>query len=93
MAVAAPYAFHVHAKDFLFKPGNQIDPGDGWFKSRGGHYLRGTIVGHGVVPVAQCAAMLKKAGYDGFLSLEFEGMEDNLTALKAGYAYLRRVTD
>ena len=37
--------------------------------------------------------MLKKAGYDGYLSLEFEGMEDNLTALKAGLAYLRRVTE
>ena len=36
---------------------------------------------------------LKKAGYDGYLSLEFEGMEDNLTALKAGLAYLRRVTE
>ena len=93
VAVAAPYAFHVHAKDFLYKPGTQPCPGDGWFQTRGGNHVRGTIVGHGVIPVAQCAQMLKKAGYEGYLSLEFEGMEDNLTALKAGLAYLRRVTE
>ena len=37
--------------------------------------------------------MLKNAGYEGFLSIEFEGMEDNLTALEAGLDYLRRVTE
>ena len=93
VAIAIPYAFHVHAKDFLYKKGSEIDPGDGWFKSRGQNYVRGTIVGHGVIPVAQCVAMFKAAGYDGYLSLEFEGMEDNLTALKAGYKYLRRCAE
>ena len=83
----------MHAKDFLFKPGTQPNPGAGWFKTRGENHIRGTIVGHGVIPVAQCVAMLKNAGYDGFLSLEFEGLEDNLIALKAGYDYLRRVAN
>ena len=90
VGIAAPYAFHVHAKDFLIKPGTQIDPGMGWFRSRGGNYLRGTIAGHGSVPIAQCLHTLKKAGYDGFLSLEFEGMEETLDAIEAGYAYLKR---
>jgi sugar phosphate isomerase/epimerase len=93
VGIAAPYAFHVHAKDFLKKPGTEIDPGMGWFRSRGGNYLRGTVAGHGTVPVAQCVSVLKKAGYDGFLSLEFEGMEENLTAIEAGYAYLKRIID
>ena len=79
-----PYAFHVHAKDFLLKSGGCIDPGEGWFRSRGQNFLRGTVVGHGVVPVAQCIAILKTAGYDGWLSLEFEGHEDNLPALRHG---------
>ncbi len=90
VAIALPYAFHVHAKDFLFKSGSEIDPGKGWFMSRGMNYLRGTILGHGVIPVAQCIKMFKAAGYDGYLSLEFEGLEDNLTALELGHAYLRR---
>ncbi|MBO4298177.1 MAG: sugar phosphate isomerase/epimerase [Clostridia bacterium] len=93
LAVAAPYAFHVHAKDFLYKPGTQPSPGAGWFDTRGGNHIRGTIVGHGVIPVAQCVAMLKNAGYEGFLSLEFEGLEDNLTAIKAGYEYLRAIAN
>ena len=92
VGIAAPYAFHVHAKDFLIKSGNGTDPGHGWFRSRGGNYLRGTIVGHGEIPVVQCVHILKNAGYQGWLSLEFEGMEDNLSAVEAGLAYLRRIT-
>ena len=93
LGTAIPYAFHVHAKDFLRKPGSDINPGMGWFRSRGGNYIRGTVVGNGVIPVAQCVQMLKNAGYEGFLSIEFEGMEDNLTALEAGLDYLRRVSE
>ena len=93
VSIALPYAFHVHAKDFLFKKGSEVDPGEGWFQSRGKNYVRGTVVGHGVIPVWQCAKMFKAAGYEGYLSLEFEGMEDNLAALKAGYAYLRRCAE
>ncbi len=89
--IAAPYAFHVHAKDFLLKPGTHLEPGAGWFRSRGGNYLRGTIAGHGAIPIAQCAAVLSRAGYDGWLSLEFEGMEETLPAIEAGYAYLKRI--
>ncbi len=90
VAAAIPYAFHVHAKDFLYKKGSEPNPGEGWFMTRGQNHIRGTIVGHGVIPVAQCIAMLKSAGYDHWISLEFEGLEDNMTALKAGHAYLRR---
>ncbi|MBO5883857.1 MAG: sugar phosphate isomerase/epimerase [Clostridia bacterium] len=91
VAIAAPYAFHVHAKDFLFKSrGEGVKP-EGFFETRGGNYLRGTVVGHGVVPIVNCISILKKAGYDGYISLEFEGAEDNMFALEAGYKYLRSV--
>ena len=91
VAIAAPYAFHVHAKDFIFKSRGDvagIKP-EGFFESRGGNYLRGTVVGHGVVPIMNCISILKKAGYDGYVSLEFEGAEENMFALEAGYKYLR----
>ena len=87
--VAAPYAFHVHAKDFLFKPGNDVAPVGFGLVTGGGNYLRGTVVGHGIVPVRQCVNILKRAGYDAWLSLEFEGLEDNITALEQGLAYLK----
>lgn len=86
----ANYAKHVHAKDFHKKSGNGPDPGDGFFRTRGGDYLRGAVVGHGDVPVYQCVQTLKRSGYDGFISIEFEGVEDNEWAIKTGLANLKK---
>ncbi len=86
----APITYHVHAKDFLFKPGREGNPGSGWFASRAGNFLRGTIVGHGVVPVAQCLRILKDAGYAGYVTLEFEGLETAPGAISTGLANLKR---
>lgn len=47
----APFVRYVHAKDFIVKEGAGARPGRGFFRSRGGRYLRGTIIGHGEVPV------------------------------------------
>jgi len=88
--IAAPYAVHVHAKDFLWKSGAGTKP-EGWGESTSGNYWRGTVVGHGVIPIAQCVKVLKNGGYDGYLSLEFEGWEDNLQALESGYTYLKSI--
>jgi sugar phosphate isomerase/epimerase len=57
-----PYVFHVHAKDFHTKQGICTDPGEGWFQSRGGNFLRGAIIGHGDVPVVQCMRLLNAIG-------------------------------
>ena len=91
--VAAPYAFHVHAKDFLRKPADAVAPGAGWFKSRDGQHIRGTVVGHGVVPVKECLDVIRESGYQGVVSLEFEGSEENIPAVINGLDYLRRVTE
>lgn len=87
-----PYAFHVHAKDFHIKSGMLPDPGDGWFRSRGGNYLRGAVIGHGDVPVLQCLHIMKNHCYEGVLSIEFEGMEEPETGIAAGLKNLRRYT-
>ena len=34
--------------------------------------------------------IIKKSGYDGFVSLEFEGMEDPLQSIEIGLANLKR---
>ena len=85
-----PYAFHVHAKDFHVKSGSQADPGTGWFRSRAGNYLRGAIIGHGEVPISACIGIMKRAGYDSTLSIEFEGMEPVLDGIAIGLDNLRR---
>ncbi|HIW73994.1 MAG TPA: sugar phosphate isomerase/epimerase [Firmicutes bacterium] len=86
----APYAFYVHAKDFHVKNGGGCNPGEGFSRSRGGHYLRGAIIGHGDVPLRSCLAALRDSGYRGNIAVEFEGMEDCLTGLRIGLANLRR---
>lgn len=86
----ASYAKFVHAKDFHVKSGSGPNPGDGFFCTRGGEYLRGAVVGQGNVPVYQCIQTLKRSGYDGFVSIEFEGVEDNLWAIKTGLENLKR---
>ena len=90
VGVMAGYARHVHAKDFYLKSGEELDPGAGWFRSRAGNYLKGTIIGHGDAHAAQSLGILKRSGYDGWISVEFEGMEDNLTGLKLGRENVER---
>lgn len=89
---AVPYAIHVHAKDFIFRPADMPTP-EGFICTRGGNFIRGTVLGHGVVPLEACVKVLKDGGYDGTLSLEFEGLEDNLLALEMGYRTLKRLVE
>ena len=89
VARVAAFARHVHVKDFHIKSGSEPDPGRGFFGTRGGNYLRGAILGHGNVPVFQCLRILRGQGYDGYVSIEFEGMEDNLPALEIGLENLK----
>lgn len=77
----APYAIHAHAKDFLRKTSKC---GAYKLETRGCNYLAAVAVGEGIVPVKQCLAILKKAGYDGFVSIEFEGAEDCINAISRG---------
>ena len=69
----------------------EIVPEGGFFKNRFGNLLRGTILGHGVVPVIECIRLLRQSGYDEGFTLEFEGAEDNLPAIEASYAYMRKL--
>ena len=86
-----PYAFHCHAKDFHVKSGSDMHPGSGWFESRAGNYLRGAIIGHGNVPVLHCLKIMNREGFEGILSIEFEGIEDVVMGIQAGHDNLRRL--
>ncbi len=87
------YVSYVHAKDAFIRNGMSYDPGRGFGCSRGGAFRRSTIFGHGDVPTFQVLAALKDYCYDGYVSIEFEGMEDNLPALEIGAENLRRMID
>ena len=91
VGVLAPFAIHAHAKDFLYKPCTAANPGRGWFGTRAGAYLRGTVIGHGVVPVEACIRSLQRVGYDDVLAIEFEGMEPCEAAIELGLENLKRI--
>jgi len=86
----APYAVHVHVKDMLVRnepTGSCVNP------TRGGRYFVGTVAGEGDIPVKRCLNILKRAGYDGFISLEYEGREDCLTAIHRGLENIKKILE
>lgn len=89
----APFVSYLHAKDFHVKSGSEFAPCDGFFKTRGGNYLRGAVLGHGNVPVYQVLNIVKDAGYNGYITLEFEGHEDAVTACKWGLNTLKKMCE
>lgn len=87
----ARYAKHVHLKDFYFKDGNEVFlPTSGWFETRGQNHLRGAILGHGVVPVYQCLKILDSYGYNGTVCLEYEGIENTLSAIEESFRVMQK---
>lgn len=82
----------VHLKDFYLRRGDQ-DPGEGWFKTASGNYLRGAIFGQGDIDVREVLRIVKASGYDGYLSLEFEGLEECKQGSRIGLANARRIWD
>lgn len=87
-----PYASIVHFKDFLYRP-ESVNPGEGWMQTSSGNYLRGTVVGHGDLNMREIIKVVKDSGYDGYISVEFEGMENCLQASKMGMTNVRRLWD
>lgn len=86
-----PYASLIHFKDFYFRPYYQ-DPGEGnWFRTTNGNYLRGAIVGHGDIEIREIIKLIKNTGYDGYVTVEFEGMEDCEIGSRIGMNNLRKL--
>lgn len=86
-----PYASLIHFKDFYFRHYDEY-PGEGeWFATANGNYLRGAIVGQGDVDVRRIVKLVKSFGYDGYITVEFEGMEECKRASKIAMDNLRRI--
>ena len=88
-----PYICFIHAKDALERDGMAYDPGRGFGRTRGGKYRRATVFGQGVVPAYQILNSLKAFGYDGYISLEYEGMEETVEAMEIGAENLKRMLE
>jgi len=74
----ASMANMVHFKDVKEAPANH----EGWaYTALNGKKYLGTAVGEGEVELGKCIEELKQAGFDGWLSVEYEGVESPITAI------------
>lgn len=81
-ALAAGVAAYVHLKDYRRQPDatKQL-----------GYACVGETLGRGVVDHADCLAVLKQAGYTGWLGLEYEGQDDEIRGVAESLAYLKKL--
>lgn len=88
-------AAHVHVKDFRVF---DLTSDRGHKPQRANWRIEPCAVGEGDVPLARCFKAFADAGYDGYLSLEYEGIDDDELAgvtrsLAAMRAALQEVED
>jgi sugar phosphate isomerase/epimerase len=84
-------ASFIHFKDFFRRTAGNPPLGAGWMRTRAGHYLRATVIGHGSVELVPIVKIIKESGYDGYVSVEFEGMEDCLWACQVSLANAKQL--
>ena len=73
----------IHLKDFYIRRKEQLpsqnvmfDCNNGsWFETLGGQMIRGAITGQGDLPIPEIINVIKNSDFDGYISIEFEGME------------------
>ncbi len=77
----APYAIYVHAKDMSIHPATFEKGGF----TRGGMKFMGEALGDGIIPIERNLLTLKRAGYDGVVSIEYEGERDCIEGITQGF--------
>jgi sugar phosphate isomerase/epimerase len=85
----APYVKHVHVKDMRTFPAGSDR---GHKAGRADCNLETCTIGKGIVPNKEIFEVLKDSGYDGYLSMEAEGPEDEDEAERvlAGLAWMKK---
>ena len=88
--VGVNYIIYAHVKDFYYAD-RSVETPDGYFDTRDGNHLCGSVLGDGIVPVDKCVEMIKNSGYDGWVTLEYEGRETPMTAVPKGLDFLKKL--
>lgn len=81
-------ASFVHLKDFYVR---RTSPGPGWLETLGGQFIRGSVFGFGDLETRMILEAVVASGYDGFVSLEYEGAEPTLSGCETGLGNIRRM--
>lgn len=66
-ARCVPHVAHAHFKDW-----SQVAHGEGR-EGLDGRWYQAELIGEGLVPHRACLAAMKKAGYTGYINIEYEG--------------------
>ncbi|GGH76300.1 sugar phosphate isomerase/epimerase [Pullulanibacillus pueri] len=83
------YASMIHLKDMYFR--TKHNPGEGWFPTSHGNYLRGAIFGNGDIDTWEIMRLIKEFGYEGYASIEFEGIEECKMGARVSMENARRM--
>jgi sugar phosphate isomerase/epimerase len=83
-----PYASVLHLKDFYHRT---YLPGDGWLTTLAGNAIQSSIVGFGDLPMKRLLAAVKASGFEGPISIEYEGQVPDLLAIETSLANARRI--
>lgn len=94
-----PYAQIIHFKDFYIRSKERLPGQTGmfncnmgrWFETLGGKMLRGSILGQGDIDIWEVTRIIKNSGFDGYLSIEFEGMEECTQGTKISFDMARGI--
>jgi len=78
---------HVHVKDFA-----EVGPSvtDCVLPSLGGKRYQGKVAGQGEIDLPELFAELHRSGYDGWYTVEFEGVEEQRLGSRLALDYVRR---
>ncbi|MFT4416469.1 sugar phosphate isomerase/epimerase family protein [Fredinandcohnia humi] len=82
------YVKHVHFKDFKNMGKDYEGPA---FKSLSGEKFLGTVAGEGSVNLQHVISELKEVGYNGWLSVEFEGTGDPKVGAEKSISNLKKL--
>lgn len=86
VAALAPITSNVHFKDFRWAKPEETEH---VYEGLNGSRVVGTAIGDGDVDLPKVVQILRDSGYDGFLTIEYEGGEDPATALPRSVNYTR----
>lgn len=67
-----------------------IDP-ENWSRSKHGNFIKGAITGYGDIDLRQIVAVIKASGFNGFISIEYEGHEECLFGAKRSLDCVKRL--
>jgi sugar phosphate isomerase/epimerase len=85
----APLIVHVHFKDWKVVP----PPSPHAFPGVDGKLYLGEVLGKGVLDLPAAAARLRQLGYQGWISVEYEGIDEPHEAARSGIKYLRSLLE